>query len=178
MTKKIIYTRPDGGLSVVHPAEGARLAHGFVRDGVRHTTKPPMRMESFFRRWPAELSPIWAETEDEFIARIQAKDVPADASGVMIVDESAIPTDRSFRDAWKAEGAGIGVDFTKAQEITKERLRRERAPLLAALDVQFQRALETGADTAPIVAEKQRLRDVTKLADAATSLDELKALRP
>jgi hypothetical protein len=94
------------------------------------------------------------------------------------ISEADVPSDRSFRNAWKRDGQGIGVDFTKAQEITKERLRRERAPLLAALDVQFQRALETGADTAPIVAEKQRLRDVTKLADAATSLDELKALRP
>jgi hypothetical protein len=40
----------------------------------------------------------------------------------------------------------------------------------------FQRALETGADTAAIVAEKQRLRDITGLADTATTLEELKAL--
>ena len=71
---------------------------------------------------------------------------------------------------------GIIIDLTKAQGITKERLRAERAPLLTALDVQYQRALETGADTASIVTEKQRLRDVTKLADTATTLDELKAL--
>ena len=49
-------------------------------------------------------------------------------------------------------------------------------PLLAAQDVAFQRALESGADTSSILAEKKRLRDVTQLADAATSLDELKAL--
>ena len=72
---------------------------------------------------------------------------------------------------------GITIDFTKAQGITKDRLRQERAPLLTALDVQYQRAQESGAITAAIVAEKQRLRDVTKLADKATTLDELKALR-
>jgi len=47
---------------------------------------------------------------------------------------------------------------------------------LEAQDVAFQRALESGADTSAIVAEKQRLRDVTQLADQATTLDELKAL--
>lgn len=70
----------------------------------------------------------------------------------------------------------ITVNFTKAQEITKERLRAERKPLLEAQDVAFQRALETGADTTQIVAEKQRLRDITTLADQAQSLDELKAI--
>jgi len=71
---------------------------------------------------------------------------------------------------------GITIDFTKAQGITKDRLRQERAPLMLAQDVAFQRALESGTDTTAIVTEKQRLRDVTKLADVATTLDELKAL--
>jgi hypothetical protein len=70
----------------------------------------------------------------------------------------------------------ITINFTKAQTITKDRLRQERAPLLTALDVQYQRAQEDGRDTAIIISEKQRLRDVTKLADQATTLDELKAL--
>lgn len=70
----------------------------------------------------------------------------------------------------------ITVNFDKAKEITKARLRAERQPLLQAQDVEFQKALESGADTAAIVAEKQRLRDITKLADTATTLDELKAL--
>ena len=70
----------------------------------------------------------------------------------------------------------ITINIDKAKEITKERLRAERADLLVAQDVAFQRALETGADTSPIVAEKQRLRDITKLADTATSLDELKGI--
>ena len=71
----------------------------------------------------------------------------------------------------------ITININKAKAITKDRLRAERAPLLAAQDVAYQRALEAGADTSAIVTEKQRLRDVTQLADAATSLDELKALK-
>jgi len=72
----------------------------------------------------------------------------------------------------------ITINIDKAKEITKTRLRQEREPLLAAQDVAFQRALEIGADTSAIVAEKQRLRDITQLADAATTLDELKAITP
>ena len=68
----------------------------------------------------------------------------------------------------------ITVNFTKAQDITKERLRADRKPLLEAQDVAFQRALETGADTTAIVAEKARLRDITNQVDTMTTVDELK----
>jgi hypothetical protein len=71
----------------------------------------------------------------------------------------------------------ITINMDKAKALTKIRLRMEREPLLAAQDVAFQRALESGADTSAIVAEKQRLRDITALADAAATLDELKALQ-
>ena len=70
----------------------------------------------------------------------------------------------------------ITINFVKAQALTKDRLRRERTPLLEAQDVLFQRALETGKDATAIVVEKQRLRDVTKLVDAATTLDQLKGV--
>ena len=70
----------------------------------------------------------------------------------------------------------ITINLDKAKVITKDRLRADRSPLLQAQDVAFQRALEIGADTAAIVAEKQRLRDITKLADKATTIDELKGI--
>jgi hypothetical protein len=71
----------------------------------------------------------------------------------------------------------IVINLDKAKVITKDRLREERAPLLQKQDVAFQRALEEGADTSTIVAEKQRLRDITNLADQAATLDELKSLK-
>jgi uncharacterized protein YdaT len=71
----------------------------------------------------------------------------------------------------------ITINLNKAKEIKKDQLREERKPLLEAQDVAFQRALEEGADTAAIVAEKQRLRGITDLADQAETLDELKALK-
>ena len=68
----------------------------------------------------------------------------------------------------------VSIDFGAAQEITRERLRAERKPLLEAQDVAFQRALETSEDTTTIVAEKQRLRDITNQVDTMTTVDELK----
>lgn len=70
----------------------------------------------------------------------------------------------------------IIIDINKAKDITKDRLRVERKSLLEAQDVAFQRALESNADTSAIVAEKQRLRDITKQVDVANTLEELKLM--
>lgn len=94
-----------------------------------------------------------------------------------VVEESSLPwADQDFFDAWKIVDSVVTVRVDKAKEVTKTRLRIEREPLLAAQDMLFQRAIENGADTSAIVAEKQRLRDITLLADSCTTLDELRAL--
>ena len=71
----------------------------------------------------------------------------------------------------------IQVDITKAKVITKDRLRAERTPLLAAQDILFMKAQEAGSDTSAIVTEKQRLRDITNQVDSMTTTDELKAAK-
>ena len=68
----------------------------------------------------------------------------------------------------------INVDITKAKVITKDRLRADRTPLLAAQDILFMKAQEASADTSAIVTEKQRLRDITNQVDAMTTTDQLK----
>ena len=70
----------------------------------------------------------------------------------------------------------ITINLDKAKDITKERLRIERKPLLEAQDILFMQAQESGSDTTSIVAEKQRLRDITNAVDSCTTTDELKAL--
>lgn len=106
------------------------------------------------------------------IEAVLAKDCP---KGAIIVDSSALPTANDFYDAWELVDGKVEVSLAKAVEITKKRLRAEREPLLQAQDVAFQRALEAGTDTAAIVAEKNRLRDVTNF--SATTLDELRSLK-
>ena len=72
---------------------------------------------------------------------------------------------------------GFGIDMAKAKEIHKENIRAVREPLLSALDIEFQRALETGASTTDIVAKKQALRDAPADSGiaAASDADALKA---
>ena len=71
----------------------------------------------------------------------------------------------------------INVNMDKARDIHRDKVRQARNPKLAAKDVEFQRALETGADTSAIVADKQALRDAPASAaiEAATTPEELKA---
>ena len=45
--------------------------------------------------------------------------------------------------------------MAKAKEIHKTKIREARTPKLQELDVEFQKALETGADTASIVSKKK-----------------------
>ena len=66
----------------------------------------------------------------------------------------------------------IKINNEKAIEITKEKIRAIREPMFTKLDIEFQMALEKGTDTSGIVAEKQRLRDLTDLANDKT-VDEL-----
>ena len=109
------------------------------------------------------------------IEAVQAKDTP---KGSIIVDASALPNQyNDFFDAWELADGVVTVSLAKAKEITKKRLRAEREPLLAAQDVAFQRAQEANADTTAIVAEKNRLRNITALADAETTLEGLRAIK-
>jgi hypothetical protein len=111
------------------------------------------------------------------IDAVLEKDVPKDRGARIVLADDLPKQDNDFFDAWEMNGATITVNLDKAKEITKKRLRAERAPLLEAQDVLFQRALESSADTTAIVAEKQRLRDITGLVDAATTLDALRAIK-
>jgi hypothetical protein len=74
----------------------------------------------------------------------------------------------------------ITINLDKAKEIHKNKLRTARNPILSKLDIEFQRALETGANTASIVEQKQELRDITKHPDllSATDIEEIKAFWP
>ena len=148
--RKIIFTRPDGGVSVVVPAIN---------------TIP-------------DLENI---TEAEAEKRAWNK-LPANAINPRFVTDADIPTDRTFRNAWKDGGVKIEVDMPKAREIHKNKLRDMRAPKLSKLDVDYMRADEEGntALKVKIATQKRALRDVTadpQIASAKTP-DELKTVIP
>ena len=99
------------------------------------------------------------------------KDVPSGLS-YEIVEDSVIPKDRSFRNAWKQNSKTIETDMTKAKEIHKDKIRIARAPKLAELDIEFQKALETSSSTTDIVAKKQVLRDAPAASGISTAASE------
>ena len=100
----------------------------------------------------AVINPISGDANDAI------KDVPS-GFAYEIVDDSVIPTDRSFRDAWVQDSKTIKTDMSKAREIHKKNIRNARTPKLAELDIEFQKALETSSSTTDIVSKKQALRD-------------------
>ena len=116
------------------------------------------------------------------IEQIAQKVVPVGISTYSIVEDSVIPTDRSFRNSWVGVGIGttgatITEDIDKAKEWHKTRIREARADKFTALDIEYQRATETSADTSAIVAKKQALRDAPDASGISTASNttELKA---
>ncbi len=71
----------------------------------------------------------------------------------------------------------IKTDMAVAKEIHKTNIRRARKLKLEELDVEFQKAQETGASTTDIVAKKNALRNAPadSAIDAATDEAALKA---
>lgn len=179
---KIIHTSPDGGLSVTNPAEGARLAHSVtLADGtiVQSGSGKPSPVDALLRRWPvAGAVAEWAEMEAEFVARIAEKDVPADAVDMQIVNESAIPTDRTFRNAWKSAPGRVEHDLPKCKAMAHERRRERREAEFKPHDDVIAKQIP-GNDPAVAEAKRQAIRDkydaMQAAIDVASSVDEIKA---
>ena len=103
--------------------------------------------------------------------------VDKDGNSIAAAD-ATIPSDRLFRDAWTLSGSTITEDLTTAKTIFKEKIREVRAPLLAAEDVVYMKALEAGDSDAQAasVATKKKLRDAPA-ASAITNASSISALK-
>jgi hypothetical protein len=74
----------------------------------------------------------------------------------------------------------IIVNPDKAKAIWKDKWREARKPLLASLDIEFMKAVES-ADTdkqAEIASKKQALRDVTQTEIVGNTPEEIKSVWP
>lgn len=153
--QKIMYTRAnDGGVSILTP-----------------TAK-----ENIERDLGVSLSDI----EYENIIR---SSIPADALTPVDIEEDIIPKEEEmFYKAWKQNNDKIDIDLNIAKDIQLDRMRKERDPLLAALDVEYVKADEQEDVTRKdeIKTEKQRLRDITEPLKAMVpeSLDDIKNAYP
>lgn len=99
---------------------------------------------------------------------------------IVNVKDVDVPKSSHFREAWVLDDGVIEVDMSKAREIHKEFLRRERTSKFQELDTVFIRAIEEGDDAkkAEAIALKQKLRDVTKnpKINSAKTPEDLEAL--
>jgi hypothetical protein len=99
--------------------------------------------------------------------------IPADWKAVAF-DKDDLPSQP--QETWRWKGGGIVVDVEALRDAVKAKIRLERAPMLTALDIEFQRNLETGADNNPVIAHKNSLREATKLVDGMGTVEELAAV--
>jgi hypothetical protein len=108
--KCIAYTRPDGGLSIVHPIEDARLVDVVKIMGKRAVlgqAQPLDRLKAEAARQGVAIEAVhYAETDDQFIRRVIEASVPADAADVTVINSADLP-DRASRASWRLHGGKV-----------------------------------------------------------------------
>lgn len=193
--KKIVWDMGNGEVSVTTPnapmlgryvvSDGvAEQALFTVERGVPMLTKLVVALDRMVKTGEARFEAL--ETESEYLKRIAEgakQKIPALAQAAWsatIDAEDHEALDRDFPNAISPSGT---IDMGKCREIQKSRLRNVRAPVLAALDVEYQRADESGnaAEKKRIVERKQALRDATadpRIAAAKTPAELLKVALP
>ena len=74
----------------------------------------------------------------------------------------------------------ITINPNKAKAIWKDKWREARKPLLASLDIEFMKAVESADATkqAEIALKKQALRDVTQTEIVGNTPEEIKSVWP
>jgi hypothetical protein len=111
------------------------------------------------------------------IAQVAAKDVPAGAA-FEIVEDSAIPSDRTFRNAWVMGNCCVDHDLGKCKEIGHHKRRAARAEEFAPHDEVIAKQIP-GADAAAAEVARQAIRDkyssIQEAIEDAKTLDEIKA---
>lgn len=134
---KIMYTRQDGGLSIITAAS---------KDQIKAS--------------------LGKEISDIEYRDIVLSSIPKDAINPREVSDDGIPQSREFRDAWVDVTAEpvVDIDLNKAKQVKLAQVRAERQERLERLDKHVIRAFEQGVqeDIDIIKAEKQALRDVTE----------------
>ena len=106
-------------------------------------------------------------------AQIIDKDIRPRGKSFVVVFADEVPSDRTYRGAWKAANGGVEVDMPRARVIHMGRIRVKRDKELKRLDIETMKGLD-------VQAEKQILRDLPETFDlsVATTPEELTALIP
>lgn len=97
--------------------------------------------------------------ETAALSSIRSKVVPGNAISSEIVDQTVLPSDRIFRDAWKKVAATITVNMPEARVIHMDRIRIVRDAKLLDEDKNWNKAADQAAKDI-IEARRATLRDI------------------
>lgn len=110
------------------------------------------------------------------IEEVAAKDVP-EGVAYEIVEDDAIPSDRTFRNAWVMGDCCVEHDLDKCKALGHDMRRAKRAEEFAPHDEVIMKQIP-GVDAAEAEAARQAIRDkysaVQDAIDAAATSDEIK----
>jgi len=110
------------------------------------------------------------------IEEVAAKDVP-EGVPYEIVDETDIPSDRYFRNAWVMGDCCVEHDLDQCKEIGHDRRRQQRAEEFAPYDEVIMKQIP-GADALAAEAARQEIRDkyalIQDVIEGASTPDEIK----
>lgn len=144
-TKRIISTRPDGGLYVTHPSPwalnvmtGAGGAIAPERIESQIASKVARGVGAQAARTLVEALAFGDLTEAEAIAAIQATDVPTDGANPEVREQADLPTDETFNDAWQRANVGdpISVNMPRARDIHGKRIAIAQTNEIARLKIE------------------------------------------
>ena len=176
----IIYTRPDGGLSLCRSAEKEDLLEEFERmtpqdlinhaerELLLHTTGDGNNLKYYVDYHDYVLNEIegiiTVQNSEDFIRKLIWKSIPDTAINPREIDAAGV-ADWQFRDAWcdKTSSPGIDIDLSKAKEQKLKELRYFRDLLLNESDKIMARLQDVGTaeQITLLKSYRQTLRDAT-----------------
>ena len=110
------------------------------------------------------MTPAGGNTVEECVEKY----LPDGITDYAIIDNSLIPTDRKFRNAWRKDGSNVKEDLTESKKLGHEHRRYNRTKEFKPYDDIVMKQIP-GSDTAAAEAERVKIRD--KYATMQTSID-------
>lgn len=170
MTKALVWEFSDGAVAYRELAEYMRLEgesdEDFAARIVAKTTVPRMTPKD------------GAEAMNTVAYEARMAAMPTGGYGVFhgVVDTAMIPSERTFRNAWKLGAGKVEHDISKCKEIAHAKRRTDRAEAFKPLDIEA--TIPAKAAQAEALRQQIREKDAMRQAaiDAATTVEQLKAL--
>ena len=116
-------------------------------------------------------------TDAEKMEQIAADSVPYGVD-YEVVEDSVVPSDRTFRNAWKKDTTGMRVSLSASKEIAHDKRREARTKEFAPLDIKATIPAEAEEAETERAAIRTKYATMQTGIDNAANVEELKTLLP